>query len=138
MSVIVDYQDLIGVQFAYGGRGPDTYDCYGLAIELYRRLGKDIPDVRSPTELDAIAHQVDLERHKWIEIAKKPESDVIPFSALQPGRLIVLRVKGLACHVGFIHRPRKFLHTWEASNQVIQCELADWRSRITDVYEYGG
>lgn len=41
------YADLLGRPFAYGGRGPERYDCYGLAIEIYRRAGLTLPDYAS-------------------------------------------------------------------------------------------
>jgi cell wall-associated NlpC family hydrolase len=46
------YADLLGKPFADGGRGPDSFDCVGLAIEVQRRRGLDIPDfVSSQAEL---------------------------------------------------------------------------------------
>jgi hypothetical protein len=55
-----------------------------------------------------------------------------------PGRVLEIRIKGQACHVGFINRPRKFLHTWEDSGGVVENEIYDWRSRVLGVYEYAG
>ena len=37
--------DLLGKPYRDHGRGPDAYDCYGLAIEVERRLGKTLRDV---------------------------------------------------------------------------------------------
>lgn len=133
---MIDYLDLIGVKFEYGGRGPDSYDCYGLAIECHRRMGIEIPDYRSPTVLREIAELVAQNKYRWKPIAVKSSKEVIPASDLQPGRLIEIRVKGLACHVGFIHKARKFLHTWEDTGGVVQNDLADWREKILGVYEY--
>lgn len=133
---MIDYLDLIGVKFEYGGRGPDSYDCYGLAIECFRRMGMEIPDYRSPTVLREIAEMVAAEKYRWKTIAAKTGKEVVSAQHLQPGRLIELRVKGLACHVGFIHRPRKFLHAMEDCQAVVQNDLADWREKILGVYEY--
>ena len=36
--------ELIGKPYKDGGRGPDAYDCWGIAIEVHRRLGIEIPD----------------------------------------------------------------------------------------------
>ena len=135
---MIDYQDLIGVSFAYGGRGPDTYDCYGLVMECHRRLGVTIPDYRSPEVLREIAAKMAAEKYRWNLIAAKPEGGVIPMAAMQPGRVLEIRIKGHACHVGFIHKPRKFLHTWEGTGGVTENEICDWRSRVLGVYEYGG
>lgn len=136
---MIDYVDLIGVKFEYGGRGPNTYDCYGLNMECERRAtGRALPDYRSPEELHEIATLMDGQRYRWVRHAAKPDDGVIPFSELQPGRHIEIRIKGLACHVGFIHKPHKFLHAWEGTGGVTQEDLELWRKRIVGVYEYGG
>ena len=43
MEFTVD--DLLGKPYKEHGRGPDAYDCYGLVLEVERRLGKNLPDV---------------------------------------------------------------------------------------------
>lgn len=135
-NAVIEYIDLIGKPFRYGARGPDEYDCYGLVTECFSRMGKEIPDYKSPTVLKEIAELVASEKYRWTPIAKKSSGELIPANVLTPGRLIEIRVKGLACHVGFIHKPRKFLHTWEDTGGVAQNELSDWREKILGVYEY--
>jgi cell wall-associated NlpC family hydrolase len=136
---MIDYLDLLGVEFQYGGRGPAVYDCYGLVMECERRsTGREIPDYRSPKALEEIASKMAGEKYRWICVAKKEEGVPIPFSAMQPGRALEIRVRGYACHVGFIHKPRKFLHTWEGTGGVTQEDIELWRARILGVYEYGG
>lgn len=139
MSVSIDYKDLIGVPFKYGGRGPDYFDCYGLLGEMvWRNQGLRIPEVTSPEILEEIAAAVDGQRSRWKLTAKKTGRDPIPFSDMKVGHALELRIRGLACHVGFIHRPRKFLHTWEDSGGVVENDIEIWRSRILSVYEYVG
>ena len=139
MSVNIDYLPLLGVQFEYGGRGPDTYDCYGLVMELERRnTGRELPDYRSPTAMFDIANLIAGEKYRWICHATKPADGNIPFSEMLPGRVLEIRVKGLACHVGFIHKPRRFLHTWEGTGGVTDESIELWRSRILGVYEFDG
>lgn len=99
-------------------------------------MGIDIPDYRSPEVLAEIADLVAKQKYRWRPIAVKQGRDLIPSEHLQPGRLIEIRVRGHACHVGFIHRPRKFLHTWEDSGGVVVNDLSDWREKILGVYEY--
>lgn len=131
-----NYTDLIGVPFAYGGRGPDTLDCYGLLMEIHRRLGIELPDYRSTKVLYDIANKISQEKYRWHCHAQKPDDGLIPFSEMAPGRSIEIRIKGFACHVGFIHRPRYFLHTWESTGGVTEESIELWRSRILGVYEY--
>ena len=40
----VTYDDLIGRPFVDGGRGPENFDCWGLATDVFRRHGKILPD----------------------------------------------------------------------------------------------
>jgi hypothetical protein len=37
-------QDLIGKPHERGARGPDSFDCWGLCVEVYRRAGITLPD----------------------------------------------------------------------------------------------
>ena len=42
---MIDVSDLIGVPFKVHGRSKEEgFDCYGLVIEVERRLGKELPD----------------------------------------------------------------------------------------------
>jgi len=40
----MELNDLLGLPFAPGGRGEVGYDCWGLVIEIYRRLGIQVED----------------------------------------------------------------------------------------------
>jgi cell wall-associated NlpC family hydrolase len=53
MTHLPKYTDLLGKPFEYGGRGPDSFDCYGLAVELYRRAGVVLPDYASTDNPEA-------------------------------------------------------------------------------------
>jgi cell wall-associated NlpC family hydrolase len=39
-------EELLGLPYAEGGRGPDVFDCYGLVREFHRRRGLSLPDGR--------------------------------------------------------------------------------------------
>jgi len=38
------FDDLIGKPYIENGRGPDGYDCYGVWMEVNRRLGVELPE----------------------------------------------------------------------------------------------
>lgn len=44
MSASDVYADLIGKKFKWNACGPDEYDCWTLCREIYRRLGKRMPE----------------------------------------------------------------------------------------------
>jgi cell wall-associated NlpC family hydrolase len=47
--------DLPGRPFASGARGPDAYDCWGLVLEVRRRLGMALPPDFASGALDEAA-----------------------------------------------------------------------------------
>src|SRR3990167_3147116 len=57
----INYIDLLGKPFEYGGRGPDTYDCWGLCMEIYKRLGIQLPDGVSSADWKMIETQIKSE-----------------------------------------------------------------------------
>ena len=47
-----DCSDLIGLPYELGGRGPDSYDCWGLCVEVARRGGILLPDEPTPVDTE--------------------------------------------------------------------------------------
>ena len=43
--MLLDINDLLGKPYKVHGRGPNGYDCYGLVIEVEKRLGRELPDL---------------------------------------------------------------------------------------------
>lgn len=136
---MINYSDLIGVPFEYGGRGPDLYDCYGLLMELHRRQGKIIPDYRSTSDSQVVAEtmRASIENKVWIaKWLKESAADKPPFSLMQPGDVLLLKIKGLPCHVGMVVEPDKFVHTWEGVGSVLTERISLWRQRILGIYKF--
>lgn len=117
------YDDLIGVPFEYGGRGPDKFDCYGLVKELLSREGQEIPDYISPSDGAKIMAIFHSEIRLWQECE------------LKPGAVLLFRVPG-NLHVGVYLGDDKFIHTWEASNGVVVERLMIWKTKLVGVYEF--
>jgi hypothetical protein len=44
---VIDINDLIGAPYQLGGRSLSGIDCWGLVIEVYSRLGRQVPDFLS-------------------------------------------------------------------------------------------
>lgn len=52
-STHCNLDDLIGVRYTRNGRTKEEgFDCYGLAIEVERRLGHTLPDIEKAREAD--------------------------------------------------------------------------------------
>lgn len=120
------YDDYIGVPFEYGGRSKETaYDCYGLLIDLYKEFHNvDIPNYKSPTEVERISKIFDVEVSQWHEVEERE------------GAAVWIRISGYGAHVGFCIGNGLFMHTWERSGGVVIERLDSWRRRVIGYYEY--
>ncbi len=124
-GVVPDYVDLIGAPFKFNGRGAGFYDCYGLVMELCRRTGVEIPDLRSPTEQQKIADLLTETEQRWVPCE------------MGPGAVLTIRVGRLVQHVAFVLTPRTFIHVWPDAHLGVAVErIEEWKHRIVGCYRY--
>lgn len=107
---IFDYSDLIGKPFANHGRGPESYDCYGVAIEAFRRCGIELPEFWISCRDESTIEKTILAEKKsgrWIRLTKPqvPCLIVFKFNSKED------RMNHVGIYVGF----GEFLHTSEGS-----------------------
>lgn len=126
----VRYADLLGREFSYGGRGPDLFDCYGIAIELYRRHGVDLPDYTStddPTRQGAL-------------FADGAERYFERVSQSRPLDIALFRLGKGHWHCGVVvDGYERFVHIMERSS--VSCEeLHDpvWQPKLAGIYRFKG
>ena len=83
----------LGTPYKWGGNGPTSYDCSGLALDFLRRCGLTLPDMRAADLYKAGRH----------------------VSELQPGRLVFYRsrITGQVSHVCIV------LSTWLNGDAVL-------------------
>lgn len=122
--MIPEYADLIGKPYKLSGRGPDSFDCYGLVIEMNRRAGIIIPDVISIAGHQDIENLINEKKRNWTECE------------IKPGATIIFKIKGYGAHVGYVVSPTRFIHTWEGTGGVTVERISLWKQRILGVYEY--
>lgn len=124
------YNDLIGIPFVRGGRTAKGLDCYGLAMEVFRRNGVEIPeyDVDYTDEVKinkAINDGAVSERWKKIETPTVPCLLTIRFA------------QGFVNHVGVYIGNGRFIHTRERVGVCIErTNSPAWRGLIEGYYEY--
>lgn len=120
--------DLIGVKFKYGGRGPETFDCWGLVQECHRRWhGVELPDYRSTASPERNAALMASEGQKlWQQLP-----------GIEPGSILLIRVKRYGAHVGFAHSRTRFLQALEGFG-VIESRAARFERQILGAYRYVG
>lgn len=125
MPVITD--DLIGKPFTDGGRGPDTYDCYGLASEIFRRYGVDLPEYSICCEdASSINAAIDGNRKTWVRCEDEPP---VP-------SMVVMRLGSEWCnHTGVYIGHGQFIHTRERIGvHIDRIDAINWRHRIEGIY----
>jgi cell wall-associated NlpC family hydrolase len=115
--------DLIGKPFKDGVGGPDAFDCWGLAVEVFRRFGIKVPDYRP--SCGTVAGGLIEQGAIWARCAGE-----IPVPAL-----IVFTTYGLCDHVGVYLGLGRFIHAHEAAGVVItQTDHLFWKKRIEGYY----
>lgn len=123
---MIDLSDLIGSPFRYGGKGEDGhYDCFGLVFEVYKRIGRPLPQYPSSTKQSVNARRI----FKAIEDEFKP-CDLKPYS------ILVFRIKKYGSHLAIYLGDDDFIHAWEGAGMVVGDRLTGaWEKRLVGVYE---
>lgn len=121
------FEKYLDKPFAYWGRGPEEYDCYGLLKQIYKDVrGIELPDYQSAEDIERIAALMAAGLNDWKEVDEQPDV------------AIMFRVKGYGGHVGYSIGGGRFIHTWEKSCGVCIERLQTWQSRIIGFYDYVG
>lgn len=99
--------DLIGKPFCDFGRGPDCYDCWGLAKEVFERYGMEMPDFGiSCKDHRGVSKLIHGQEHAWLPQKTPAEPCICIFctSALDPS---------LVSHMGVFIGDGRFIHAAE-------------------------
>ncbi len=96
----------IGKPYRWGGAGPHSYDCSGLAMTAWRHAGVRLP------------HRADLQ---YRVIPRK-----VPIGRLRPGDLVFFSGAG---HVGIYVGHGRFIHAPHTGTVVQRGTLTGWRRR---------
>lgn len=127
----VNYADLLGKEFQYGGRGPDTYDCWGLCMEIYKRLGRALPDGISTREYMDINYQINSK-------IRNPQSEIFrEIATPQPYCLITFMIRPpYVSHVGVVLEDgMRFIHIMHKCSVVVErLDTLSWQRRIKGFY----
>lgn len=128
---MMDFSDLIGKPFDPDGYGPEGYSCYGLAVEVFRRYGVDIPRTnisvctcKETSQKEILTH---LARH-WAPV------DMLEIPA---GLVIKSTNPDFANHLGVYIGSGRFIHVTKNRSVVID-RISNWKSKIIGYYRYVG
>lgn len=121
--------DLMAARYEEGGRGPDSFDCFGLFAELCRRRGMAIPDHPTPADLCQRQSDIRIEAAEaWHEL-----------DAPEPGCAVLMRIGPWVSHIGMMLDGDRFIHASRRTGiTVTRLDDLLWRERIAGFYRYRG
>ena len=126
--------DLIGKPFSKDGYGPDSFSCYGLAVEVFSRYGINIPITNIAVCACKQNSEEEIERHTEL-YWKKVEGGIINYPI--PSAILIKAHPGYAQHIGIYIGDNKMIHVSASCNTCID-KIYEWKDRINGVYEYTG
>ena len=119
---MLDISDLLGCRFVNHGRSKsEGFDCYGLAIEVSKRLGHELPDIWYETSSSKTFTS------KADEVFEVMEGKIEETDEQTLGNLIVFfDGNGCMVHIGVFLKPRLFIH---ADGTSVRVENLDYYYR---------
>lgn len=125
---------LIGKKYRAHGRGPDFYDCWGLAITAAEILTeKKIPDYKlnpEEKEKNTILMRLAISDHEW---------ERVPQEKIRPGVIIAfqLHAPGYITHAGVAIGGRNFIQCTDKHGVTIE-SIKKYQKFIEGFYAYKG
>ena len=122
--------DLIGVRFKNHGRSiQEGFDCYGLAIEVSKRLGHNLIDLwYRKSDEDTFAANVD-------DVLKNMRNLVEETNEQELGNLILFaNENGKMVHIGVFLEEGLFIHTDNGNVHISRID--DYKRRVWKVYKW--
>lgn len=118
--------DLVGKPFLDDAMGPDSYCCWGLAVEVFRRFGVCLPDYRAACA--SVSTGIAEKGGEWVRCGGE-----MPVPAL-----MLFTTAGICDHVGVYLGGGKFIHAHEAGGvTVVPTGHIFWKKRIEGYYRPG-
>lgn len=114
---------LIGIPFVSRGRDKSGLDCYGLIMEVYRRLNIKLPEYAySSTKETSLLHLLIQDGDDIAESVTYPQfGDIVTISIKHP----------YVHHLGFILNENQFIHAIRNRHVCIESlGAAEWKKRI--------
>lgn len=123
---MIQYLDLLGAPFRYGGRGNDgSYDCYGLAIEIYKRAGLELPFYESSDSPEVQALRFAQGAEIYLEPVKTPEPlDFLMFQIIPK----------FVSHCGIYLGHGKFIHITSRTSVTVEQLALGWQDKLRGIY----
>ena len=127
----LNYYDLQGKPFRLGARGPDYYDCWGLCLELGRRVDIELPADFTP---------VDTGEQNAAILARR-DNDFTKLEKPEPYAIVTFRINPpFVDHCGFVLEDCKhFIHIMRDHHVVVlRLDHRILAKRLEGFYRYHG
>ena len=123
----------VGLPYKDRGRDYSGVDCWGLLWIVYR----DALGVELPAYLDAYRPIDDREREDIAQTIVGNYSGWRQIASPEPFDAVLLRVGGIACHIGVTAGDGAMLHIMRGHSAVIESYRANkWVKRVHEYYRY--
>jgi len=133
----IDVSDLVGIPFKNRGRDPKVaLDCAGLAIQVFKRYGMNIPDANiSAGDTEKFNEFVEYSKihEDWEELNEPEDGCLILFRDLDGETSFV-------GHVGICIGNGDFIHTLKrySSSMIDRLDNPFWKNMIIGYYRWVG
>ncbi len=125
---LVDLDKYLDKGFAYGGRGPEVYDCYGLIKAIHAERGIDLPEFASSSDKSLI-HQTVMKGRELFIALDRPEPWCVVAFAIHPR---------FTSHIGVVLDDcRRFIHIMHKTRVTVErLDAPEWTPRIRGFYRW--
>ena len=127
----MNFNDLIGKPFHENGYGPDTYSCYGLLVEVFKRYGITLEKVNISVCACKETSQKKIQKELlkvWQPLKKKQSPAGVVIRSTNPD---------YADHLGVYIGEGKMIHITPNRNVVVD-RVHNWKDKIIGYYKYVG
>lgn len=99
---MINIDDLVGIRYIPGGRDKNGYDCYGLAIEVCKRCGYELPEIDGAKRENFADYVGKVSSIIKVKKQDKPEKE---------GDLVIISDnRGIFSHIGVYLGDGLFIH----------------------------
>jgi cell wall-associated NlpC family hydrolase len=117
-------QDLLGMKFEIGGRGPEKIDCYGVLTAYYENFGLKLPDYSYVEDWNG---KTELYLQEYASFFRKLDKD----EKLEIGDMILFNSKENPSHSGIYLGEGNFIHAYEkAGTKIDSLTNSIWKGKI--------
>ena len=117
-------QDLLGMKFEIGGRGPEKIDCYGVLVHYFKEFNLKLPDYSYVEEWEGDTKLYLQEYSKFFRKLDKGEE-------LKIGDVVLFNSKENPSHAGVYLGESKFIHAYrKAGTRIDSLTNRLWKGKI--------